>query len=182
KVSTERDRRLHDGEEARIRRVLAGEKPEGRQRPLDLKEKAALQLMFDLALETAMRMSEMYTLDVSQLDFEQNTIFLQKTKNGSKRQVPMTTVAKQLLRDHVGKRKKGLVFPWWNGIRTPEELKRCTSQLSRQYSRVFSAAGCSGLNFHDLRHESTARIYERTKLTDLQIAKITGHKDIRSLA
>jgi integrase len=38
------------------------------------------------------------------------------------------------------------------------------------------------LRFHDLRHEATSRLYERTTLTDLQIAKITGHKTISMLA
>jgi len=61
------------------------------------------------------------------------------------------------------------------------ELRRCTSQLSRQFARIFETAGCVGLHFHDLRHEATARIYERTRLTDMQIAKITGHKSLASL-
>ncbi len=31
-------------------------------------------------------------------------------------------------------------------------------------------------------HEATSRFFERTKLSDLQIAKITGHKDPRMLS
>lgn len=182
KDSEGRDRRLVDGEDERIRAILAGAKPEGRQRPLELNSQQDLILLYDLALESAMRMSEMYTLDVAQVDFKERTIFLEKTKNGSKRQVPMTSVAKRLLKHHIGKRSEGLVFPWWSGERTAAEMKRCTSLLSRQFSRIFEAAGCQDLNFHDLRHEATSRLFERTTLTDLQIAKITGHKDIRSLA
>jgi integrase len=41
--------------------------------------------------------------------------------------------------------------------------------------------GLDDLNFHDTRHEATCRLYERTTLSDLQIAKITGHKDPRML-
>ncbi|HVI60077.1 MAG TPA: site-specific integrase [Luteimonas sp.] len=182
KESTERDRRLAAGEEARIRAVLSGEKRADRQRALELKEKLALATLFDLALESAMRMSEMYTLEVGQVDFTKRTVFLERTKNGSKRQVPMTSVAKRVLKAMIGKRRSGLVFPWWNGDREAETMKRCTAQLSRQFARIFEAAGCADLRFHDLRHEATARLYERTTLTDLQIAKITGHKDIRSLA
>ncbi len=182
KESHERDRRLLKGEEPRIRGILAGEKPKGRQRALELHEAPALLALFELALESAMRLAEMYTLEVGQVDFKKRTVFLERTKNGSKRQVPMSSVAVKVLRGFIGKRKAGLVFPWWSGDRSAEELKRCTSQLSRQYARIFDAAGCEGLRFHDLRHEATARIYERTTLTDLQIAKITGHKDPRSLA
>ena len=177
-----RDRRLQDGEEGRIRSILAGEKPAIRQRPLELNHRAELECMFDLALESAMRMSEMYTIDAAQVDFAKRTVFLDRTKNGSKRQVPLTSVAERVLRQVMGDRKKGLIFPWWSGDRDPAEMKRCTSQLSRQYSRIFAAAECEDLNFHDLRHEATSRIYERTTLSDLQIAKITGHRDIRMLA
>lgn len=182
KESTERDRRLQEGEEPRIRAILAGEKPEGRQRAFELNHGAALLVLFDLALESAMRMSEMYTLGIEQLDFPGRTIYLDRTKNGSKRQVPMTSIAGQVLRAFIGKRTAGQLFPWWSGVRSTAEMKRCTSLLSRQFGRIFEAAGCADLNFHDLRHEATSRIYERTTLTDLQIAKITGHKDIRSLA
>jgi integrase len=42
-------------------------------------------------------------------------------------------------------------------------------------------AGAADLRFHDLRHEATCRLYEKTKLSDVQIARITGHKDIRML-
>ena len=181
KETEERDRRLQDGEEARIRALLAGEKPEGRQRAFELREAEALQALFDLALESAMRLSEMYTLEVGQVDFAKRTVFLERTKNGSKRQVPMSTVADSVMRGYIGKRKSGLVFPWWSGAQTTKERQRTTSRLSRQFGRLFAAAQCEDLHFHDLRHEATSRLFERTTLTDLQIAKITGHKDLRQL-
>ncbi|QXQ03956.1 hypothetical protein KX724_07650 [Stenotrophomonas indicatrix] len=85
KTDQERDRRLEPGEEERIREILAGAKPAGRQRPLDLPQREALVLMFDMALETAMRMREIYTIERRQIDVTRRTIFLDKTKNGSKR-------------------------------------------------------------------------------------------------
>lgn len=182
KASTARDRRVAGDEESRIRAILAGEKPVGRQRAFDLPEGAALQALFDLALESAMRLSEMFTLTVEQVDFQRRTIFLDRTKNGDKRQVPMTTVAERVLRDYLGDRTSGQVFPWWSGQRVPAEMSRCSSMLSRSFGRLFDAAGCNDLRFHDLRHEATSRYFERTTLTDLQIAKITGHKDIRMLS
>ncbi len=182
KGDDERDRRLEAAEEPAIRAVLAGAKAEGRQRALELRHGPALVLLFDMALESAMRMSEMYTLTVAQIDLERRTIFLDKTKNGDKRQVPITTVLRKLLKVYLHDRAPDeQVFPWWSGERTRAELRRCTAQLSRQFARIFEAAECNGLHFHDLRHEATARIYERTRLTDMQIAKITGHKNLASL-
>lgn len=183
KGEDERDRRLEDAEEPRIRAILSGAKPEGRQRALELQFGESLQLLFDMALETAMRLREMYTLSVKQVDRKKRTIFLDKTKNGSKRQVPITSVLDALLEVALAGKKPGaLVFPWWDGNLNRKTLERTTAMLSRQFARVFDAAKCPDLRFHDLRHEATSRLYERTELSDLEISKITGHKDLRSLA
>ena len=188
KDNVERDRRLEPaagddkGEEARIREILAGAKPEGRQRALELPEAAALELLFDMALESAMRMREMYTLSVRQIDLAKSTIFLDKTKNGDKRQVPITSVLRARLQVALkGRKPDELLFPWWDGDLDRRSLERVTSRLSRQFARIFDAAGAKDLHFHDLRHEATSRLYERTKLSDLEISKITGHKDPRML-
>jgi integrase len=182
-----RDRRLEEGEEPAIRRILAGEKPKDKQRPLKLNEAVHLTALFDLALESAMRMSEMYTLTARQVDLSKSTVFLDKTKNGDKRQVPITTVAAALLATLLkGLKPDDLVFPWY-GAKTyakaspSERRKKVTAMLSQQYARVFEAAGCGDLRFHDLRHEATARIFERTTLSDVEIMNITGHKSAEML-
>ena len=65
------------------------------------------------------------------------------------------------------------VFPWWED---GKDRKRVTSDLSKLYSRIFEAAGCGDLHFHDLRHEATSRLFERTNLSGEAIMKITGHR------
>ena len=191
KTDAERDRRLLVHEETRIRAILAGEIPEGRQRALDLRWQGALECLFELALESAMRMREIFTVSLDQVDFSNKTFFLEKTKNGDKRQVPLTSVALKALRrymKHVKKQERsmkgfsfdgGRLFPWWDG--SPESLNPTTSSLSQQFSRIFEAAGCADLRFHDLRHEATSRLFEKTKLSDVQISRITGHKEPRVL-
>lgn len=183
KQDTQRDRRLEDGEEARIRAVLAGAKREGRQRALECRHADALRLLFDMALESAMRMREMYTLSVGQVDLARRTVFLERTKNGSKRQVPITSVLDALLVPYLdGMPRDAQVFPWWDGNLEKRALKKTTSRLSRQFSRVFDAAGFDDMRFHDLRHEATSRLFERTQLSDMEIAKVTGHKSMTQLA
>lgn len=188
----ERERRVEPGEEPAIRKVLSGEKREGRQRALELRHKHAIALLFELGLESAMRMKEMYTLTLDQVDFKKDTIFLEKTKNGDRRQVPMTSVAKDRLywyiesdRDEILARD-GMLFPWLmeasGGIPpTKYTFKKVTALLSRQFARIFETAGCEDLGFHDLRHEATCRLYEKTTLSDIQISKITGHKNLQML-
>lgn len=159
----ERDRRLQDGEEAAIRKVLkTGEE----------------ELLFDMALESAMRLSEMVTLTVDQIDLDRRTIFLDKTKNGSKRQVPMSSVLHGLLEKYLALRQSDYptIFSWGQ---LPVLTAR--NRLSHLYAARFEKAGCPDLRFHDLRHHATCRFFERTTLSDIEIAKITGHKDPRML-
>ena len=56
-----------------------------------------------------------------------------------------------------------------------------TSDLSHTFRGVFMRAEVIDLHFHDLRHEATCRLYEKTKLSDVLISKITGHRDVRML-
>lgn len=177
-VDTHRNnRRLEPGEEPAIRAILAGAKPADKQRALTLNHRAALTVLFDLALETAMRLSEMYTLTWGQIDLAGRTIYLMRTKNGSERQVPLTSVALRVLTDFrpEGSVASDQVFPWWDGVRSGRSYGQTTSLLSRQFARIFAAAGCDGLGFHRLRHEAICRLYERTKLDTTVIRKIVGH-------
>jgi integrase len=193
RTDEERDRRLERDEEPRIRAILDRVKPKDRERPMALKYQGALELMFDLALESAMRMREIYTLTLDQVSIPERTVFLDKTKNGSKRQVPLSTVAVAKLQEyfrHVedGTRKmegfsfkEGRLMPWWDGSLNVDDLRALTSKLSIQFARVFENAGAPDLRFHDLRHEATSRFFERTTMSDFEIMKITGHSSTRML-
>lgn len=136
------------------------------------------ELLFDMALETAMRLSEMVSLSTDQIDLVNRTIFLDKSKNGSKRQVPVSSVLNGLLQKYLASRQSDYpsLFSWGQ---LPVETAR--NRLSHLFAARFEKAGCPDLRFHDLRHEATARFFERTRLTDTEIASITGHKDPRML-
>jgi integrase len=201
----ERERRLLPDEETEARRLLAGGKPlreDGsvKERSLANQLRPAHVCMFELALESAMRMREIYTLTVDQVDIGQRTIFLDKTKNGSKRQVPLTSVAIAALNRYyeaVTAREPsmdgfafdgGMLFPFWSpdplgrSAIDRETLRATSVRLSRFWTNLFEAGHAMDLGFHDLRHEATSRLFERTSLRDTEIAKITGHKDMRVLA
>lgn len=186
-TDTLRDRRLEEGEEKTIRHILAGGTAEGKPRPMKLNHRAHLEALFILALETAMRLSEMYTLTAGQINLAKSTVFLEKTKNGDKRQVPITSVAAPVLAQLTkGLKPDALVFPWYGSepykkLSELERRKKVTAMLSQQFGRIFEAAKCEDLKFHDLRHEATSRIFERTNLSNVEIAKITGHKSLEML-
>ncbi|MDY7537519.1 site-specific integrase [Undibacterium sp. RTI2.2] len=197
----ERDRRLESGEEKRIRDVLDRIKSDNKERPFALPYQAALELLFDLALETAMRMREIYTLNIHQIDFQEKTIFLYMKKSDYatkvkklKRQIPLSSVAIPKIKEYmeiVARQERGMagfnfdsgrLFPWAGVDESERKFAQITSRLSGQFTRIFVEAECFDLKFHDLRHEATSRFFERTKMTESKIMKITGHSSSRMLA
>lgn len=183
RVDVERDRRLEFGEWEKILAVIDKGVIHRDQRPLKLEHQKALKTFATLAVESAMRMREMYTLTVPQVDMAKRTIFLDKTKNGDKRQVPMSSVALAVMKDYMAGLDQGqlVIFPWWCGSPMKSKLKRVSDDLSKLYRKIFEEAGCAGLKFHDLRHEAVSRLFERTTLSETEIMKISGHKSHRML-
>ncbi len=93
---SERMRRIDMDEQQRILSVL--EQRLKCARTLEQRaEVEGLRLMLELALQTAMRMKEIYTLTMDQVRVDQQTIFLERSKNGDKRQVPLNDEACEIL-------------------------------------------------------------------------------------
>jgi integrase len=151
-----RDRRLHDGEEARL---------------LDACREARnpwLLPLVQLALETAMRQGELIRLRWEHIDLNRRTAHLPDAKNGEARSVPLSTTAVTVLRA-LPRSLRGDVF-----------AAVTTEAVKRSYTRAVRRAGIEDLRFHDLRHEATTRLFEKG-LNIMEVASITGHKDLRML-
>ena len=121
----------------------------------------------DFAIQTAMRRSEILSLQWDNLDLETRIAILPDTKNGSKRHVPLTTKAFKVL----------------NGLeRTSERVFPITDYSIRHgWDRLVKRAGILDLRFHDLRHEAVSRLFEMG-LSVPEVAAISGHKDFRMLS
>lgn len=199
KVSKPRNRRPSVKEWTEILRVASGGKPENRQRSLELEFQAAFECILKIAPETAMRLSEIHTLRLSQVNFQKKFIHLLRTKNGSERFVPMNSLVISLLVEYLEHVKNGtrgmagfnhendLLFPFYPGdVDSWEDTQKrrevATNRLSHRYASLFDAAGCGDLRFHDLRHEAVSRLFERTTLGETAIQKITGHLSKAALA
>lgn len=162
-----RDIRLPPSGRPRERRLLAGEEA----RLFEACRKARnpwLLPLVQLALETAMRQSELLRLRWEHIDLTERTAHLPDTKNGEARTVPLSSSAVSELRS-LPRALHGYVFA---GI-TREAVKR-------SYMRAIRRAGIKNLRFHDLRHEATTRMFEKG-LNIMEVASITGHKDLRML-
>lgn len=161
--------------------VARPKNPQGRSRILDAAETSAL---FDklkptgrrsiwmlplvrLALETAMRRSELLGLRWENIDLGRRTIFLQLTKNGTSRTVPLSTHAIQILTE-MPRNLDGRVFPVTHEV------------VSQAFNRARKQAGVNDVRFHDLRHMAITRLAE--KLPNLiELSAVSGHKSLAML-
>lgn len=129
-------------------------------------QKQVVGFIFLIALETAMRQSEITNLDWRNVKLQEKYIRLLDTKNGDNRDVPLSKRAVELFKllEH---KTTGTVF---------NITSDSVSQTFRQATRALDV---KDLRFHDTRHEACTRLARKLQVLDL--AKMTGHKDTRSL-
>lgn len=159
-IKNARDRRLEEGEEARLLDAL-GDSGKGAlanhwMRPLVI-----------MALETAMRQGELLKINWQDVDLKKAYVHLADTKNGTSRDVPLSSKAKEVL-NALPRSISGKVF------------NTTQSAVVQSWARACKRAEIEGLTFHDLRHEATSRLAEKLALHELM--KVTGHKDTKMLA
>jgi integrase len=162
-----RNRRVLPDEEARLMEVLAGGGRQANGRWSKGTRNPWIRPLVELALETAMRRTELLTLQWSNVDLIQRTVLLPVTKNGDSRTVPLSTKAVRIL-ENLKSSRVGEVFP----VSAPA--------LKHAWVRACATAEINDLHFHDLRHEATSRIALRLPNL-IELASVTGHKDVRML-
>ncbi len=134
--------------------------------PITLQQELAY--VFLLALETGMRQGEILGLTLKSVRLKDRYVHLAKTKNGDSRNVPLTKRAGDLLEVLLrGRTGEGAVFRLESG------------SADAMFRRVRDELKIVDLHFHDTRHEATTRLARKVDVLDL--ARITGHKDPRSL-
>lgn len=120
---------------------------------------------FIFAIQTAMRRGEI--LGITKADIKDGYIHLPKTKNGDSRNVPLTPAAKAML-------------SW---IKHDDErlLPITLNSFEKSWKRIYAKSGIDDLHFHDTRHEAISRFVKELGLPVETLAKVTGHKDIKTL-
>ncbi|WP_082874668.1 site-specific integrase [Burkholderia sp. MSMB1589WGS] len=155
--SPPRDRRLRPGEEPALLAACA-----------DARAPYLLPVV-EFALETAMRQSEIASLDWTHISLPGRYARLPMTKNGTARGVPLSSRAVAIL-------ERVPATPSENGNREGQVFAGVTAEaVKRAFIRAVRRAKIHDFRFHDLRHEATSRFFER-RLTVPEVARITGHK------
>lgn len=154
----------------------------------DIKYGNDLRTFFIVALETGMRLSELFTLRVDNVHVKRQLVRLIKTKNGTTRDVPLSKFAIEALNDQ--RKQAGIyMWPWYAEKLNELEIQRpgnkrnqadaktkTTNLLSTRWTRIFTACGADGYSIHYLRHEAATRIFESTEMPDREIMKMFGWK------
>ena len=123
--------------------------------------------MIMFAIETGMRRGEILGLEWTLVNFNKRVALLPMTKNGTSREVPLSSKAIAILEEQMVKLNH-VPFP------TTDNAFRLA------WDRLRKRAGISDLKFHDLRHEAISRFIEKG-LSISEVATISGHKDPKML-
>lgn len=123
------------------------------------------------ALNTGMRQGEILNLQWQDVDFTRGTLVVMKSKNGTRRTIPLNAPVYELLaaKQAATGAKKGRVFTTPRG----NELK--VRFLAREFCETRDRAGIPDFRFHDLRHTFATRLVQRG--IDLyKVQRLLGHK------
>lgn len=130
-----------------------------------------LYLLVLMAMSTGMRKGEMLQLNWADIDFENNLAFLDDTKNGEPRVVPIPThtMAELRLFRGVG---SALVFPSELKPDKPFEFKK-------HWVKAMDEAQLENFVFHSLRHDFCSQLAMHGANLH-EIAELAGHKDLQT--
>ena len=119
-------------------------------------------LFFLLALETGMRLGELCRMTHTSMHLDKRYVQLIHTKNGDRRQVPLSTRAIELC----------------SQFRTTN-CRVSAAVAGALFRKALKQAEVTNLHFHDTRHEAVTRLAR--KLDVLALARMIGHRDLKSL-
>ena len=121
------------------------------------------------AAETGMRRGELCLAQWQHVDLDAGTLHLPAdiTKTRTARTVPLSPAALDVLRT-LDRTDDPRIFPL------------SPSAATQAWRRARKHAGVQDLRLHDLRHEAASSLFE-LGLNVMEVAAVTGHKDLRSL-
>src|SRR5262249_51781077 len=134
------------GEQHRTRYLL----PDEEQRLMAVlgDERSPLHDMIVLAINTGLRVGEIFKLKVEDVDFHRDVLYVKGTKTDEDREVPLNQVTRQLLGDLVTLAKEH----GNSHVLTNPQTNRPYTTVKTAWLTACKNAGIRNLRFHDLRH------------------------------
>lgn len=160
---------------------------------LDNCRNSDLQDAIGLAVETAMRLGELLQLEFGDIDWASRVALVRHqpqagrhTKTDEGREVPLSSTAIQILEKRRNTTSPRVFGVWTSGDSFEKCWRRGLARCQHRYA-VELAKGRSptrgflaDLRFHDMRHVATSRLAKTFHV--LALARITGHRNLKSLA
>ena len=125
----------------------------------------------DVALNTGMRKGEQFSLEWAQIDLERKRIYLNQTKNGSSREIPLNRTCWTVLKTLYDKRPDdGAVF-------RSSRYNKPLADPKKWFETALRDAKIRNFTWNDLRHTFISRLVMRG--VDLRtVQELAGHKSI----
>lgn len=119
---------------------------------------------FRFAIEAGMRAGEIIGLTWDRIDLDRRVVRLNETKNGTARDVPLSSEAVRLIK----------ALPASDPV-----FGLNSAQLDALWRKLRDRAHVEGLTFHDSRHAAITRLSK--KLDVLALARMVGHRNLKQL-
>jgi integrase len=127
-----------------------------------------------LTRHTGMRSGEALNLKIEQVDLQERTILLTKTKGEKSCRVPLNEIAYEIVTSLIaGAKEKKTEYLFFNP-RTGKPYK----WLRRSFRSLMKLAGITDFKRHDLRHDAATNMVE-SGASLIEVRDILGHSDIR---
>jgi integrase len=123
--------------------------------------------VFELALQTGMRLNEILGLRRSEIGEDAIYLPASRTKEHKDKTIPLNEVARKVIESLDGEHLFGRGYE--------------ISWVERQWRAACKSAGVVGLRLHDLRHTFATRLSEMG-VTETAIASLLGHSSLRMTA
>ncbi|RMG00879.1 MAG: site-specific integrase [Nitrospirae bacterium] len=121
-----------------------------------------------VALNTGMRKGELLNLKWDQVDFQHGLIFLEKTKNGERREIPMNRTVRHTLSKLV--RRLDIPYVFYN-----PQTGKPYKDIRVAFHTALKRAKIRDFRFHDLRHTFASHLVMAG--VDLRtVQELLGHK------
>lgn len=133
-----------------------------------------LMPMVILTLNTGLRRGEILSLKRENINLEQATLFVAKSKNYLSRYVPLNETAKKALKtwlDQTVKLNSQYLFP------NPNNPSKPIQSIKSAWTNLKKEAKINNFHWHDLRHDFASRLVMK-EVSLYAVQKLLGHKQI----
>jgi len=179
-VQNARHRLFYDGEEALLIGAMEPVSRDAKGRLVQGCANPWVKPLVQLALETAMRRGELLSMKWENIRLADRVAHLPMTKNGSGRDVPLSSTAIEILKS-LPRTLRGPVFQT-TAVAINLAFPRAVKRARRAYVNNGGKDDrmLTDLHFHDLRHIAVTRLAEKLP-NIIELAAVSGHTDVRML-